>query len=69
MPNIYVPREIIIHVKDVMKRKKADTLADGFRYLAQYARVGKEVENISKFSFPVDNLPPLFKSRKTKRRF
>lgn len=64
MPVMHVPREVIPHIKDAMRRKKAKTMADGFRHMAQYAMIGKEIENISTLSFPKVTLKPLFKKKR-----
>lgn len=63
MPYLYVPKEVMPHLDDVMKRKNAKKKADGFRHLAQYALVGKEMENIKTLTFPKKPLPRLFPNK------
>jgi len=63
----YVPKIVIDDLHDLMREDEIKQKKEGFRMMAKYARVGREVNRMRKFDFGRKmNLPPIVEKDKKK---
>jgi hypothetical protein len=49
--SVWIPSIVFEEVHDLMEEKKVDKRAEGFRQMAEYSKIGREMERIMRLDF------------------